>query len=269
MKKKKYIISLFVFVLLANGSLFAQGKWYANTSLQMVGSTFQDGSSHNSFYLYNGIRYQAQGLSLSLSIPLVFGSNNTFTQFGSSYIPNNNNNFNFGEDHMGADGMSSLSIGLGDLYLNSSVRILKESKNLPAFAVEGYVKFPTASESLGIGTGKFDTQIALGLRKFINNFSLFAQFGYLFLGEIEGTEIINPYTISIGVGYAFGYGKHSILLAYDSYSTIIQGTTAPKQLALGYNYLIRNGLYFTAIVSNGLNDSTSDYTISAGLNYEL
>jgi hypothetical protein len=269
MKNKKYIISLFVIVIFANGFLFAQGKWYANTSLQMVGSSFQDGSSHNSFYLYNGLRYQTQGLSLSLNIPLVFGSNNTFTQVGSSFIPNNNNDFNNSEDHMGGNGMNSLNVGLGDLYLNSSVQFLKESNSIPAFSLEGYVKFPTATESLGIGTGKFDAQLALGLRKFINHFSLFAQFGYLFLGEIEGAEIINPFTLSLGVGYAFGYGKHSILLAYDSYSTIIKGTASPQQIALGYNYLIRNGLYFTAIVSNGLNSSTSDYTVSGGLNFEL
>ncbi len=270
MKNRKYIISLFMFTMFANGFLLGQGKWYANSSLQMIGSSFQDGSNHNSFYFYNGLRYQTQGLSLSLNIPLVFGSDNTFTQFGSSYIPNNNNNnFNYSEDHMGGDGMTSLNVGLGDLYLNGSFQFLKESKNMPAFSAEGYVKFPTATESLGIGTGKLDAQLALGLRKFINHFSLFAQIGYLFLGEIEGSEIINPYTLSLGVGYAFGYGKHSILLAYDSYSTIIQGTASPQQIALGYNYLIKNGLYFTAIVSNGLNNSTSDYTVSGGLNFEL
>ena len=131
------------------------------------------------------------------------------------------------------------------------------------------MKFPTATPRLGIGTGEFDSQIALGVRKFIDRFSFFGQFGYLFLGDVEGAETIDPYTISLGIGYAFGYGEHSILLAYDSYNTIVQVSSSPQQLALGYNYMINYGLYFTAIVSTGLNSSSSDYTVSGGLNFEL
>ncbi len=101
------------------------------------------------------------------------------------------------------------------------------------------------------------------------DFSFFGQFGYLFLGDAAGAETIDPYTISLGIGYAFGSGEHSVLLAYDSYTTIVQGVASPQQLALGYNYMIQKGLFFTTIVSKGLNNSTSDYTISGGLNFEL
>lgn len=268
MKINNLIKLLFISITFVSITASAQSKWYANTSLQMVGSDFQDGTSHNSFFLYGGLRYQTQGYFLSLSIPVIFGSGNTFTQLGNSYIPNDGENNN--DDHMGgANGMNSISVGFGDLYLNGSYSIIKETKSFPNFSIDGYVKFPTATPSLGIGTGEFDSQIALGVRKFINRFSFFGQFGYLFLGDVEGAETIDPYTISLGVGYAFGYGEHSILLAYDSYTTIIQGTASPQQLALGYNYMIHKGLFFTTILSAGLNSSTSDYTISGGLNFEL
>lgn len=268
MKKIQHIILLFVSIGLLSEISLAQSKWYANTSLQIVGSDFQDGASHNSFFLYGGLRYQTQGSSLSLSIPLIFGSGNTFTQLGNSYIPNDGGNES--SDHMGGtDGMSSVNIGLGDLYLNGSFRVIKETKVIPNFSIDGYVKFPTAIPSLGIGTGKFDSQIALGIRKFVDSFSFFGQLGYLFLGDTESAETIDPYTISFGIGYAFGYGQHSILLAYDSYTTILQGVASPQQLALGYNYMIRKGLFFTTILSVGLNSSTSDYTVSGGLNFEI
>ncbi len=268
MKKNNLIKLIFIAITTISISTSAQSKWYANTSLQMVGSDFQDGTSHNSVFLYSGLRYYTQEYFLSMSIPIVFGSGNTFTQLGNSYIPNNG--MNNGDDHMGgSDGMSSISVGIGDLYLNGSYSVIKETKTLPNFSVDGYVKFPTATPSLGIGTGEFDSQIALGVRKFIDQFSFFGQFGYLFLGDVEGAKTIDPYTISLGVGYAFGYGKHSILLAYDSYTTIVQGSASPQQVALGYNYMINYGLYFTAIVSKGLNSSTSNYTVSGGLNFEL
>jgi len=265
MKEINLIKLFFIGITFISITSSAQSKWYANTSLQIVGSEFQDGSKHNSFFLYNGLRYQTQALSLSLSIPIVFGSGNTFTQLGNSYIPNNGD-----DDHMGGSGgMSSVSIGLGDTYLNGSLSFYKETDFFPNLSFDGYIKIPTATSFLGIGTGKFDSQIALGIRKFINNFSFFGQFGYLFLGDEEGAETIDPYTISAGIGYAFGYGEHSILLAYDSYTTIVQGAASPKQVALGYNYMIRKGLFFTSIISVGLNSATSDYTISGGLNFEL
>jgi len=267
-KTNSLIKLLFIGITLIHVTASGQGKWYANTSLQMVGSDFYDGISHNSVYLYSGLRYQTQAHSLSLSIPVVFGSGNTFTQLGNSYIPNNETN-NDGDHMSGTNGMSAVSVGLGDLYLNGSYSAITETKSIPNFSVDGYVKFPTATPSLNIGTGEFDSQIALGVRKFVNRFSFFGQFGYLFLGDVEGAETIDPFTISLGVGYAFGFGEHSILLAYDSYTTIVQGTASPQQIALGYNYMINYGLYFTAIVSRGLNSSTSDYTVSGGLNFEL
>jgi len=87
MKTFKYVI---LFIVLAAGvdTVFGQGKWYANSSFQMVGSSFTDGERHNSYFLYGGLRYQSDGFSLSASVPLIFGSGNAFHQVGNTYITN-------------------------------------------------------------------------------------------------------------------------------------------------------------------------------------
>lgn len=260
LNKSKYSFVILLLLLLISELSWAQSKWYANTSLQIINSDFQGNSSNSSFYFYNGLRFQTQSFSLGLSVPLVFVNSNRFTQ--SSDIGNSNN-------LMGESTMGSMTFGLGDLYLNSSVPVVNESGSIPTFSIDGYIKFPTSSTNLEIGTNKIDAQIALGLRKYIHNFSLFAQFGYLFLGKSDGSNLIDPYTISIGLGYSFGYGQHSILLAYDSYTKIISGLSSPKQLALGYNYMISAGLYFNSFVSGGLNNSSANFTVSGGLNFEL
>jgi len=278
MKITSKILIAILFTFLVLNKTNAQSKWYVNTSIQTTGSTFSDGSNHNSFFLYGGLTYQAQKLYLSLSLPVVITQNNTFTQIGNTFLPNNhmgdnssNNFFNrFGHmNNQNGNMTTNTNVGLGDLYLNSSFQVIDENKILPSFSIDGYVKFPTASSEIGIGTGKFDFQIAVGAKKYINNFSLFAQFGYLFLGEVEGSEVLDPFTFTFGIGYTFTNRKHSLLFGYDSYSTIIQGAASPKQLALGYNYLINNGFYISAIAAAGLNSSTSDYTFSIGLNFEI
>lgn len=269
---------IFFIAIGAVSNTIAQGRFSINTSLAAVGGNMSDSSHNIAYYLYGGLRYQAWDYYLSLSLPLVFNSSGSFTQLGGMYIPNGNGNNTGGGIHgsggqgsmmNGNEGMSSLNVGIGDMYLYGSYTLIKETYSLPAFSTDGFVKFPTASPSLNIGTGKFDFNLAVSVRKFIGTFLFFVQGGYLFLGNSSESNIENPITFSASIGNNFGSGKHLFLLEYDSYSTIVTGFASPKQLSLGYTYFIDPGLSFTTIGSAGLNSSTSDYIISAGFNFNL
>lgn len=257
-------------------STAAQDRFSINTSLTAIGGNLSDGSHNIAYYLYGGLRYQAQDYYLSLSLPLVFNSSGSFTQLGGMYFPNGNDigggmHGSGGQGSMmnGSLGMSALNAGIGDMYAYGSYTLVKETNSLPAFSTDGFVKFPTASPSLNIGTGKFDFNLAVSARKFISTFSFYLQTGYLFLGNSSEANIENPITFSAGIGNNFGGGNHLLLIEYDSYSTIVTGLASPKQLSLGYTYLINPKLGYTMIGSVGLNNSTSDYTISAGFNFIL
>lgn len=276
------IFSAIIFLILigAFSSIAAQDRFSISTSITAVGGTLSDGSHNNSYFLYGGLRHQAQDYYLSLSLPLVFNSSGSFTQLGGMYFPNSDGNGSSigggmhgsgtqGSMMNGSEGMSSLNAGIGDMYLYGGYTLIKEKNLLPAFSTDGFVKFPTASTSLNFGTGKFDFNIAVSARKSIETFLFYVQTGYLFLGNSADSNIENPVTFSAGIGKRFYNGKHLFLLEYDSYSTIVTGFAAPKQLALGYTYLINNKLGYTMIGSVGLNDSTSDFTISAGFNFNL
>lgn len=269
---------IFLIVIGAFSYTAAQDRFSINTSLTAVGGNLSDGSHNSSYYLYGGLRYQAQDYYLSLSLPLVFNSSGSFTQLGGMYFPNGNGNDIGGGMHSsgsqgsmmnGNQGMSALNAGIGDMYIYGSYNILKETNSFPGFSSDGFIKFPTASSSFNIGTGKFDFNLAVSARKFIGTFLFYVQTGYLFLGNSSEANIENPITFSAGIGKSFLSGKHLFLLAYDSYSTIVTGFASPKQLSLGYTYLINPKLSYTMIGSVGLNNSTSDYTISAGVNFNL
>jgi hypothetical protein len=273
-----FSVIIFLIVIGVFSSTAAQDRFSINTSLTAVGGNLSDGSHNIAYYLYGGLRYQAQDYYLSLSLPLVFNSSGSFTQLGGMYFPNGNGNDTGGGMHgsggqgsmmNGTLGMSSLNTGIGDMYVYGSYILIKESNSLPGFSTDGFVKFPTASSSLNIGTGKFDFNLAVSARKFFGTFLFYVQAGYLFLGNSSEANIENPITISAGIGKSFYNGNHLFLLEYDSYSTIVTGFAAPKQLSLGYTYLINPKLGYTMIGSAGLNNSTSDYTISAGFNFNL
>ncbi len=269
---------IFLIAICAVSNTTAQGRFSINTSLAAVGGNLSDSSYSMAYYLYGGLRYQSQDYYLSLSLPLVFNSSGSFTQLGGMYIPNGNGNETGGGMHgsggqgsmmNGNEGMSSLNAGIGDMYVYGSYILVRETNSFPGFSVDGFVKFPTASPSLNIGTGNFDFNLAVSARKFIGTFLFFVQGGYLFLGNSGESNIENPITFSAGIGNNFGSGKHLFLLEYDSYSTIVTGYSSPKQLSLGYTYFINPELSFTTIGSAGLNNSTSDYIISAGFNFTL
>jgi len=275
-----FSVIIFLIVIGVFSTTAAQDRFSINTSLTAVGGNLSDGSHNIAYYLYGGSRYQAQDYYLSLSLPLVFNSSGSFTQLGGMYFPNgigNGNNTGGGMHGAGGQGsmmngslgMSNFKTGIGDMYVYGSYTLVKESNSLPAFSTDGFIKFPTASSSLNIGTGKFDFNLAVSARKFIGTFSFYLQTGYLFLGNSSEANIENPVTFSAGIGNNFGGGNHLLVIEYDSYSTIVTGFASPKQLSLGYTYLISYKLAYTMIGSAGLNHSTSDFTISAGFNFIL
>ena len=168
----------------------AQGRFSINTSLTAVGGKLSDGSHNIAYYLYGGLRYQAEDHYLSLSLPLVLNSTGSFTQLGGMYFPNGNEtggsmHGSGGQGSMmnGSEGMSSLNAGVGDMYIYGSYTLIKETNSFPAFSTDGFVKFPTASPSLNFGTGKFDFNLAVSARKFIGTFLFYVQTGFLFLGN--------------------------------------------------------------------------------------
>jgi len=276
---RKIVIATMLFTISLLSTTLAQNKFSISTSLSIIGGSFSDNSHRSSYYLYGGVRYQAQDYYLSLNLPLVFNSSGSFTQVGGMYIPNDDTNNNVDEGMQSSSNHGSMmtgghemfpgNVGIGDLYLYGSYNILDEKSFLPGFSTNGYVKFPTAAASLGIGTGKFDYSLSMSLYKFIKTFSLYLQVGYLFLGKPDNSEIENPIVLSFGIGNSFGNGKHLLLLGYDSYSTIQYGYTSPEQISLGYTYFINSNYSIFLISSIGLNSSTSDYTLSAGINFNI
>lgn len=259
----------------------AQGGFWGNATLQVVGGNFSDGAHYVSTYVYGGIRYQEQRFNLNVNIPIVFAGNGSFTQVGGIYIPNRHNGEDTGgmwHDDSGTHGsmmdnthgmMSSLNAGIGDLYFYGSYKLFLQENALPEVSLDGFIKFPTATTSLNIGTDEYDFNVAVLLRKTFNRFLFYTQLGYLIIGKTEGTDVVNPVTFSIGIGVYLGNRNHALFAGYDSYSTIVNGFASPKQFAIGYSYIISPTLSYDVISSFGLNNSTSDFSLSGGINFGI
>lgn len=94
--------------------------------------------------------------------------------------------------------------GLGDILARASY-LLPWRDTWPAWVpyigLVGLVKFPSASRSDGLGTGKFDFGIESELTWAIQPLTPFATIGGRFLGDLPDTELHNVLVASLGAAY--------------------------------------------------------------------
>jgi len=270
MKSIKPIV-LFLFLGLLSG-MNAQGKFYVNSYLQFERGRANNKTDYSNLFFYWGLKYQTQDFSLSLNIPIVFVNYNyskTIVRSPDGVTVNSAGNLKNNSVYSQQQSDEFKGFGIGDLYINGSFQLIPEKSFSPAISIDGYIKIPLATKTLGIGSGAVDYLMAVGAKKYFRRILVFAQMGYLTLGKISEINLQNPFTLSLGLGYIFNSNKHSVFLGYNSYSTIIRGVVPPEQISIGYNYLINSRLFLTTIITFGINTSESNYFLSGGLNYEL
>ncbi len=88
------------------------------------------------------------------------------------------------------------SYGLGDTEATLTYRFLEESPLIPALALGGEVKLPTAS-SLQIGSGEFDYRLLVIASKRIADVDLHLNVGYTFTGAPPGESTRNPLDLAL------------------------------------------------------------------------
>lgn len=90
--------------------------------------------------------------------------------------------------------------GLGDLEATLSYLFAKEGRRLPALAIAGEVKAPTARNVL-IGTRKTDFAAYLFASKRFGNFDTHTNIGYTFVGKPAGVQVSNTANFAFATEY--------------------------------------------------------------------
>ncbi len=88
--------------------------------------------------------------------------------------------------------------GLGDLTLDGMYTLDPLGTWMPYVDLTGRIKFPTADEDKGLGTGKFDYQLELGATYPLGRVTPFASVGYRFVGDPADFDLDNVWLASVG-----------------------------------------------------------------------
>jgi hypothetical protein len=269
-------LALLIFLLsLAAGTINAKGQWSVSSSLQYSSGNYIYEQNTSTFYLYGGLRYRSNRWQMSASIPLITQNSDLVTGGGGTFFPSTHHSgespgsSHHGRGMSGESGFSEMTMGLGDLYLNGTYRLLPENPKRPYLALSIRLKAPTASTQNGFGSGEFDYGASLTLRKRFDSYIAISEIGFWTLGDPPGVTYRDPLVVGVGGGKFFNAGNTGILLYYETYSTIVEGVPPLRQLSLGLNRRLSPGLMLSIIGAAGLSDSTPDVSLSGGLEWQF
>lgn len=101
-------------------------------------------------------------------------------------------------------GASTTESGLGDIVGSVTMYDVINNRDLGiALDITGKIKFATADEDKGLGTGEHDYSVQADLYKFIDDFTLLGTVGYKVRGDPRGVDLENVFFGSVGGIYRF------------------------------------------------------------------
>jgi hypothetical protein len=156
--------------------------------------------------------------------------------------------------------------GLGDIILKGRYYAVDQDGPLPFIDLVGSIKFPTADEDKGLGTGEFDFT---ALSEFTwrlgdSPWSALAELGYTFVGKMPGEDMKNRWLFSVGLAYEVD-PKITLSGYLDGRTAIFEGEENPLSILLVGQYKFRPDLRLDTLFEFGLTDGSPDFGITLGL----
>lgn len=184
---------------LASGFDYTSGKYGAAEKTQIL-------------YVPFIVKYDTGSWALKLTVPYI-------------RITGPGNVVGAGADRVtlpGAAGPRRSESGLGDIVGSAFYSVLTERTASFGLDVGAKVKFGTADETKGLGTGQNDYSLQADVYKPLGQLSLFASFGHRWYGDPPGVNLKNVFYWAAGGAYRISADTNAGL-AYDYRPAITTG----------------------------------------------
>ena len=158
--------------------------------------------------------------------------------------------------------------GLGDLGVSATYKAIADPSAPLLVDVGARVKFATADESKGLGTGKNDYSVQVDVARNADGVAPFVTLGYRWYGDPSGIELRNAWFGTVGLAWRDASGT-SLGAAYDYRQRTVEGGASVSELTLflaqplGQQWKAQ--LYFI----RGFSDASPDAGVGALLAYSF
>jgi len=218
--------------------------------------TFGTNTRTKIYYVPNYIKYKLDNISLKLTIPFIVVQSNGAAVSGGAVIGT-------------GKGASRTEGGLGDVWLEGKYALHHVLDSAFDFVPYAKVKFGTADEKKGLGTGENDFELGMGVRtRVAGRWFPFGRVGYRFIGQPPGRVLDDILTYRAGVSYALDRTNVFTVL-FSGRQASQPGFASAAELIGAWSYKIQPDLGLQVFGSGGLSNGSPDYGVGGGLTYRF
>lgn len=259
-KRHMIFILLFAVFLLCGTPAFAAKAVGPTITLGSMPSfftgTFGTKTRTNITYIPNYIKYKIDDISLKLTVPFITVQSNGAVVSGGTVIGT-------------GTGASKTNSGLGDVWLEGKYTLHHVLDSSFDFVPYAKIKFGTASSAKGLGTGKNDYELGLGIRtRFAGQWFPFGRVGYRLIGQPTGRVLGDILTYRAGISYAMDRVNVMTVL-FSGRQASQAGFASAAEIIAAWNYKIQPDLGLQVFGDKGLSNGSPDYGVGGGVTYSF
>ena len=253
--------ALFVLPSISSGA----GTMSVGTGFDFSSGDYGETSTTDISYVPVNFKYQTDSFALKLNVPYVRISND-----GGNVVGGGSNVVVLppGEEESGE---SSTESGLGDIVAAATYFLYEGSAEQPLYPMidlSGKIKFPTADEEKGLGTGEADYSLESDFTWFSGQTALFCTLGYRFMGDPESYDLNDVMYASVGVAHQITNNFSSGLLYDVREASTGLGSATSEATAYG-SYKMNDNLKFLLYGVKGFSDGSPDYGLGFTVTYSM
>ena len=221
------------------------------TAVDYSSGDYGTGNDTDILYVPFSVKYRVDPWAFGLSLPYIqiTGNGDVVGGSGTPIVVGS------GGGGGGGGGARTTNSGLGDVLASVAYSVYPGSNWVVDLI--GEIKIPTADETEGLGTGKFDYAVSTDIATTVGRWSPFATLGYRFLGNTGAAGLNN--TAFASVGGTFELGKTwsaGAALDYSQASSDAGADSIEFSPFLTWTVTGRLGLNLYAVL--GLSDGSPD-----------
>ncbi|MCI0517099.1 MAG: transporter [Woeseiaceae bacterium] len=218
--------------LVPAGSAVAQGSLRVDASVEYTSGDYGGTTDYNDIYVPLTLTYALRRVDLRLTVPYLEAE----TSAGST------------------------ASGLGDVIAGITIYDLwRSADGSMALDLTGKIKFGTADETEGLGSGENDYSLQTGLYKALpNGNGLSTGVGYRTRGDTAVIDLENVWFAYIGGLHAFSYRMRGGIF-FDYREASIAGNEAVQELSAFISRRMDNRWAVQVFLLKGLSDTSPDW----------
>lgn len=164
-------------------------------------------------------------------------------------------------------GSDNSQSGLGDITVKAGYILFPAGEFRPQIRPNIFVKFPTADEDKGLGTGELDGGFALEISHWRGDWHSFAEVGYTIQGKTPALPLKDYLFYSAGLGYQVT-DKFRPLLEIKGFTAPTEGTSDLLEARLRLKYQATAHAGLEVYIAQGLTTASPDYGTGLAIFYD-